>query len=48
MPGADFIWAPQYANGVAFFTASFTVVPAPGALLPLAGGLFAFSRRRAR
>ncbi len=48
MPGAQYIWAPQYANGIAFFTASFTVVPAPGALLPLAGGLLAFSRRRAR
>lgn len=47
MPGADYIWAPTYANGVAFFTASFTVVPAPGALLPLAGGLFALRRRRA-
>ncbi|MBN8558765.1 MAG: sulfatase-like hydrolase/transferase, partial [Burkholderiales bacterium] len=24
---ADFIWAPQYGNGIAFFTASFTIVP---------------------
>jgi hypothetical protein len=29
MPGASFIWAPQYANGIAYFTASFTVIPAP-------------------
>lgn len=45
---ADFIWAPQYANGQAFFTASFTVVPTPGAVAMLGlGGLVAARRRRA-
>lgn len=48
MPGADFIWAPQYANGVAFFTASFTVVPAPGAALAMIAGLGIVSGRRRR
>lgn len=45
---ADFIWSPQYVNGIAFFTASFTIVPTPAAATVLGlGGLVAARRRRA-
>ncbi len=45
---ADFIWSPQYVNGVAFFTASFTIVPSPAAATLLGlSGLVAARRRRA-
>jgi hypothetical protein len=46
MPGADFIWAPEYANGIAYFSTQFTVVPAPGAAAIVAGGLLMLGRRR--
>lgn len=46
MPEASFIWAPVYADGVAFFTARFTVVPAPSVIALAGAGLIAVRRRR--
>jgi hypothetical protein len=46
MPGASFIWAPQYANGIAYFTASFTVIPAPTTTAAGLLGLVALRRKR--
>lgn len=44
-PGAQFIWAPQYAQGFAYFTASFTIIPAPTTAAGLLG-LVALRRKR--
>ena len=47
MQNAQFIWTSEYANGISYFTASFTIVPAPASLgLLAAGGIFAGRRRR--
>lgn len=46
MGAAEFIWAPTYDQGVAYFTAQFTVVPAPATLAVAAMGLVAVRRRR--
>lgn len=46
MPGANFIWAPEYANGLAFFTASFTVIPTPATAAAGLLGLVALRRKR--
>lgn len=46
MPDAAFIWAPQYDQGIAYFSAQFTIVPAPGALALGGIGLIAVGRRR--
>lgn len=46
MPGASFIWAPQYANGIAYFTASFTVIPAPATAAAGLLGLVSLRRKR--
>jgi hypothetical protein len=46
MPGASFIWAPQYVNGIAYFTASFTVIPAPTSAAAGLLGLVALRRKR--
>jgi hypothetical protein len=48
MGTGQFIWAPQYVDGIAYFTAVFTVTPTPGAATALGiGGLLAARRRRA-
>ncbi len=46
MGNASFIWAPQYANGLAYFTASFTVIPAPTTAAAGLLGLVALRRKR--
>lgn len=46
MQNASFIWAPQYANGVAYFTASFTVIPTPASAAAGLLGLTALRRKR--
>jgi hypothetical protein len=46
MGNANFIWAPQYANGIAYFTASFTVLPTPATAAVGLVGLFALRRKR--
>lgn len=45
---AQYIWAPVYDQGIAYFTASFTIIPAPaaGTLVLGGGGLIAVRRRR--
>ncbi len=45
-PSAAFIWAPEYANGVAYFTTVITVVPAPASVALAGLGLAAAFRRR--
>lgn len=46
MGNANFIWAPEYANGAAYFTASFTVIPAPTTAAAGLFGLVALRRKR--
>jgi len=46
MQGASFIWAPQYEQGIAYFTSSFTVVPSPPAWLVAPIALVVSMRRR--
>lgn len=43
---AKFIWAPQYVDGVAYFTASFTVIPTPASAAAGLLGLAALRRKR--
>lgn len=45
-PDAQFLWSPQY-TGVAYFTATFTVAPAPGAAVALGACVLGVRRRRA-